>query len=138
MENKIMTSGNDGSVTAGGKKTVTVSAKEKKLYRDFTDSLVLCIACFTPKKQLIENADEFVKGLDLCIANNKLEDVVQNNLDLVHAVAKNGFKYTQKTIVPVALVKTFRAWFVSLEPDFKKVIFKNMMNKLAVVPTKKL
>jgi hypothetical protein len=136
MENKIIMNGNDGSVTEKEKKTV--SAKEKKLYRDFTDSLVLCIACFTPKKQLIDNADEFVKGLDVCIANNRLEDVVQNNLDLVHAVAKNGFKYTQKTIVPVALVKSFRSWFVSLEPSVKRIIFKNMMNKLAVVPTKKI
>jgi hypothetical protein len=136
MENKIIMNGNDGSVIEKEKKTV--SAKEKKLYRDFTDLLVLCIACFTPKKQLIETADEFVNGLDACIANNRLEDVVQNNLDLVHAVAKNGFKYTQKTIVPVALVKSFRSWFVSLEPSVKRIIFKNMMNKLAVVPTKKI
>ncbi len=135
MNTNLKINGNDGSVEQKAK--ITVSAKEKKLYRDFTDSLVLSIACFTPKKQFVDNMDEFIKGLDLCLANNRLEDVVQNNLDLVHAVVKNGFKYTQKTIVPISLVKSFRAWFVSLPEEGKKVIFKNMMSKLTVVPTLK-
>ncbi len=134
MNNDLQKNGNDGSLVEKAKLTVT--AKEKKLYRDFTDSLVLSIVCFTAKKELVSDADEFIKGIDACLAKNKFENVIQNNLDLVHSVAKNGFKYTQKTVVLVSLVKAFRSWFISLAPEAKRVVFKNMMSKLSVVPTR--
>ena len=98
------------------------------------DGIYNSFLSFIDERKFNYSSELFVEKLQKTLDNNRFEDDIQSNVDIIQGIIRSGFKYNRQIKISVSDVKLFLKWFKSYDEEFKKIILQNIISKLSDKP----
>lgn len=111
-----------------------ISPKDKQIYHSLVDGIYNSFLSFIDERKFNYSSELFVEKLQKTLDNNRFEDDIQSNVDIIQGIIRSGFKYNRQIKISVSDVKLFLKWFKSYDEEFKKIILQNIISKLSDKP----
>jgi|SRR5690554_577578 len=112
-------------------KSVKISSTEKKIYQKFSNSINDKLICFIGKQAFIRSIKEFKEKLENILKNNRFEDFIQNNADLISTIVKPPYEYNAVTNIEITIISEFYEWYINKPTEFQELILDNLIIKLS-------
>lgn len=110
---------------------------EKRIYREFSDSVFEKISEYSSEYNPIINTEKIIENIANVLRKNSLEFYIQNNSELIRCFIDNGFTYNNKTNIEKDKVEKFYKWLISL-PNNKQInVIENINTKLSNIKVRK-
>lgn len=113
------------------------SDEEKKIYRDFSDSIFEKISEYSSEYNPITSVEKIIENIANILRKNSLEIYIQNNADLIQCFLDNGFTYNKRTNIEKEKVENFYKWLISLPKNKQINVIENINTKLSNIKVKK-
>lgn len=117
-------------------KMIAVTDTDKAIYRNFSNSLIRSISCYTDTFKMENEIDKILKALNDIITNNCFEDIIVNNSALIGIFVKTGYKYFKNVNIETEDVTQFYQWLNSKNEKYQQIILNNLRIKLQTIETK--
>ncbi len=113
--------------------TLEITDEDKKIYQDFTNSLISSLVHFNEEPVFCSDPEKMLNSIKNVLDNNILENTIQKNEDLISCIIQSSCAFSQRIKIYVCDVKAFFTWFYSLEPKTRELVLKNMQYKLSSI-----
>lgn len=120
-------------ITNHGLAVLKFTDTDKKTYQEFADAIYSCTKECIGERTFAEDHLLFQQRLAGVIENNILEEMVQNNIDLIHTIIISKCRYQTTKSIAVKVVNAFYGWFMRLPEASKKLVFSNLIYKLSTI-----
>ncbi len=111
------------------KTEIAFSNKEKAIYREFADSLVVLISKMPYGTKYKKDIEQIIKSLEEVYKNSLLEEFIQNNNKLTVIFLDGQYSYFPKKQFKVETLSSMIKLFKSSSDDRKKVILNNLWER---------
>lgn len=113
--------------------SMTISAKDKKIYQSFATVLYRTISEFIDEKKFNSDSSIFITRLEKALKNNLFEDNIQKNSDVIGGIVSGGYRYDNTVNISCEVVKNFLEWFKKSTPESQNLIMSNLISKISVI-----
>lgn len=109
------------------------SENDKKIYRDFAESLFGSISACIGERTYNDDPTTFKQKLQSILEHNLLEVDIQNLSDFIQTILTCNFKYFASRSISVNVVRQFYNWFERLNMLTQKLVLGNLVYKLSTI-----
>lgn len=113
--------------------TLEINKEDKKIYQEFSNSILCCLSSFISERNFVNSIDDFKDNLHDVIQKNCFEDIVQNPSDIVAIVVRGKYKFYPSKEISCSTLIAFETWFLSLSLESQKLVLNNIKAKISVV-----
>lgn len=118
-------------IEQGAFKSLSITDDEKRIYRDFADSLDYVIGVYGESPTFFLDSSSIISKLETVLTNNMFEDFVSNNLDVIQVFVNCKCTYDDEYGISVDKVREFVAWLKRVSSTKRNIIISNIINKIS-------
>ena len=111
--------------------SLSITDDEKRIYRDFADSLDYVIGVYGESPTFTFDSSSIISKLETVLTNNMFEDFISNNLDVIQAFVNCRCTYDNEYGISVDKVREFVEWLKRVSTTKRNIIISNIINKIA-------
>ena len=118
-------------IEQGAFKSLSITDDEKRIYRDFADSLDYVIGVYGESPTFIFDSSSIISKLETVLTNNMFEDFISNNLDVIQVFVNCKCTYDNEYGISVDKVRAFVEWLKRVSTTKRNIIISNIINKIS-------
>lgn len=111
-----------------------ISDEDKKIYQEFTKYIWHSLISYKMSKKFNYDTQYFISKLESALEENMFEDYIQDNAQIIGSIVVGGYRYRTNVEIPCCIVKDFLIWFKKSTKDSQKLILRNVIAKLTIIP----
>jgi serine/threonine-protein kinase len=109
------------------------SCEEKEIFRGVMSNIVDVYSSVSSDCKYVSSIDQLIVELEEVLKLNILENYVQNNLDISKLFIKGRYRYYQKEVIYVGLLKEFIRLLKSCDAEKKDILRSAIVNRLRTI-----
>lgn len=111
-----------------------ISDEDKRIYHEFTKYIWQSLISYKISKKFNYDTQYFISKLESALEENMFEDYIQDNAQIIGSIVVGGYRYRTNIEIPCCIVKDFLIWFKKSTKDSQKLILRNVIAKLTIIP----
>lgn len=123
-------------ISSGVLSKIDFSKSQKSSYLAFAEELSSHIHYFSRKFSPRNDITKIISELAEIIRKSSLEECIQDNSELIECFVSGGFAYSPRKDIPVQALINFYSLINSLDVGKRKILFDNIIARLAAIEVK--